>query len=190
MLRKNLANIVTSVRFVLTPVLIYFVFTQARVPFFWTAVIIMFTDAIDGTIARLLNQESAFGRKLDSIADFCFYPTFTVGTIILIRLWLYVPVWSILALLLLPFVSTGLIPLFIVRRISFIHLRTWQVTSYAMILFGAVSLLSSVSIYLFYLVLVAEILASIEETAIYIRDGKNTDNKIHSFFDSPKPISQ
>ena len=44
-------------------------------------IVIGITDKLDGTLARYLNQTTALGAKLDTIADMVFYP--------LIALWLY-----------------------------------------------------------------------------------------------------
>lgn len=47
------------------------------------------TDAVDGTVARKLGQESAFGAKLDTAADFVFAISVTVK----ICVSLHVPLW-------------------------------------------------------------------------------------------------
>jgi CDP-diacylglycerol--glycerol-3-phosphate 3-phosphatidyltransferase len=54
---------------------------QARFVFLIMFIIIGLTDKLDGTLARYLNQTTALGAKLDTIADMVFYP--------LIALWLY-----------------------------------------------------------------------------------------------------
>jgi CDP-diacylglycerol--glycerol-3-phosphate 3-phosphatidyltransferase len=54
---------------------------QARFVFLIMFIIIGVTDKLDGTLARYLNQTTALGAKLDTIADMVFYP--------LIALWLY-----------------------------------------------------------------------------------------------------
>ena len=55
--------------------------SQARFVFLIMFIIIGITDKLDGTLARYLNQTTAIGAKLDTIADMVFYP--------LIALWLY-----------------------------------------------------------------------------------------------------
>jgi CDP-diacylglycerol--glycerol-3-phosphate 3-phosphatidyltransferase len=55
--------------------------SQARFVFLIMFTIIGITDKLDGTLARYLNQTTAIGAKLDTIADMVFYP--------LIALWLY-----------------------------------------------------------------------------------------------------
>ena len=63
-----MANIITACRIVCSAVLL---FLPALSPAFYTVYLIGgFTDMIDGTIARKMGTESAFGAKLDSAADF------------------------------------------------------------------------------------------------------------------------
>lgn len=65
-----MANIITACRIVCSAVLL---FLPALSPAFYTVYLIGgFTDMIDGTIARKMGTESAFGAKLDSVADFSF----------------------------------------------------------------------------------------------------------------------
>ena len=70
-IKRNLANIITSLRIVGTIVMLiaptfsktfYFAYTFAGI-----------TDAVDGTVARKLGSESKFGSKLDSAADLFFF---------------------------------------------------------------------------------------------------------------------
>ena len=135
MIRKNIANSITSLRIILLPLLIYFVIIGDKTYFFWLSIFIIGTDAIDGTVARIFKQESEFGRALDSIADFGFYPIFFVGNILLLDLLSYVSGWVIIAVALLPMISTWGMALVITGRLPFFHLRTWQATTYFFLLF-------------------------------------------------------
>lgn len=66
---KNLANILTGSRIVLSIVLLLF-FKDVTVSFLIIYTIAEFTDMIDGTVARMTNSTSSTGALLDSIADF------------------------------------------------------------------------------------------------------------------------
>lgn len=71
MLKKNLPNIITSLRIILTVCLL---FTKPfTVSFFVIYTSSGFTDILDGTIARITKTTSEFGAKLDSAADLLFY---------------------------------------------------------------------------------------------------------------------
>ena len=65
------------------------------------------TDILDGFLARKLHQESAFGAKLDSIADFVFVGCLTIFAVINMNIprWLWL---CALAIALLRFVSYGI----------------------------------------------------------------------------------
>lgn len=66
----NAANIITGLRIVLSFVLLFF---SSLSPAFYTLYAAAgLTDMIDGTVARKTNTVSAFGAKLDTIADFVF----------------------------------------------------------------------------------------------------------------------
>lgn len=70
-MKKYAADIVTEFRIVLSIILLF-------LPVLSTSFLIMysacgFTDMIDGTIARKTNSVSAFGSKLDTVADFIFF---------------------------------------------------------------------------------------------------------------------
>ena len=69
-LRDNVANVLSSTRLVLAPVLAGLAYVGATGPFVALLCIAFLTDVIDGKIARWLGQESEFGARLDSWADF------------------------------------------------------------------------------------------------------------------------
>ena len=83
---KTIPNMLSISRLILIPAMLipaYFIEDepQARFVFLIMFIIIGVTDKLDGTLARYLNQTTALGAKLDTIADMVFYP--------LIALWLY-----------------------------------------------------------------------------------------------------
>ena len=83
---KTIPNMLSISRLILIPAMLipaYYIEDepQARFVFLIMFIIIGVTDKLDGTLARYLNQTTALGAKLDTIADMVFYP--------LIALWLY-----------------------------------------------------------------------------------------------------
>lgn len=67
---RHIPNLLTMSRFILTFVIIYFIFEQVHV----ITVIVIFaiaalTDFLDGVLARRYGWTSEFGRKADMIAD-------------------------------------------------------------------------------------------------------------------------
>jgi CDP-diacylglycerol--glycerol-3-phosphate 3-phosphatidyltransferase len=74
----NLPNFVSFIRILLAPVLFYFAFTGKPVWFLATLMFSGFTDVLDGFLARMLNQITAMGSRLDSWGDFTIYTTMAV----------------------------------------------------------------------------------------------------------------
>ena len=69
--RKNFANAITVLRIAFGVMLIFTKFFSVE---FWVCYAVCgISDMTDGAAARALKTESAFGAKLDSIADFIFF---------------------------------------------------------------------------------------------------------------------
>jgi len=68
-MKKNLANIFTITRMVLAVSLLFLLKKELHVAFLTVYSVAWFTDAIDGTIARMTKTQSDLGSKLDDIAD-------------------------------------------------------------------------------------------------------------------------
>jgi cardiolipin synthase len=66
---KTAPNSITSLRLILIPIL--WIFAIMKLPFYIGLGLIMagLTDFLDGFVARRLNQVTAFGSKLDTLAD-------------------------------------------------------------------------------------------------------------------------
>jgi cardiolipin synthase len=62
-------NLLTMVRIVLTPLLVAAVYQRRFALAFGLFVVAAITDAMDGTLARLLRQRTRLGQYLDPIAD-------------------------------------------------------------------------------------------------------------------------
>ena len=66
---KNVPNALTIVRFLLIPIILYFIFTGNYLLGFVFFTISGLTDILDGTIARKFNLISNFGKLMDPLAD-------------------------------------------------------------------------------------------------------------------------
>ena len=69
-MKKRLANIITGSR-ILCSIWMLFPPVFSR-QFYILYLLCGFTDMIDGTVARKTNSVTAFGSRLDSVADFVF----------------------------------------------------------------------------------------------------------------------
>lgn len=65
----TIANLMTTARFVLIPVMWLLVLYNKKMEFLVVFVLAGITDLLDGFFARKFKQESSFGAKLDSTAD-------------------------------------------------------------------------------------------------------------------------
>ena len=65
----TIPNLITLMRFLMVPAVIYALLLGATMPAFIIFVIAGVSDAIDGFVARQFNQQSELGAYLDPIAD-------------------------------------------------------------------------------------------------------------------------
>ncbi len=66
---KNIPNILTILRFIFIPVILYFIFTKNYILAFIFFTLSGITDVLDGFIARKFNLISNFGKLMDPLAD-------------------------------------------------------------------------------------------------------------------------
>ena len=74
----NLPNLVSFIRILMAPVLFYFALTQQPFWFIGVLMFAVFTDVLDGFLARILNQITEMGAHLDSWGDFVIYSTMSI----------------------------------------------------------------------------------------------------------------
>lgn len=74
----NLPNMVSLIRIFMAPVLIYLAVTQQPHWYIGMLIFTVFTDVLDGFLARMLNQITTMGSHLDSWGDFVIYNTMAV----------------------------------------------------------------------------------------------------------------
>ncbi|OUR64535.1 CDP-alcohol phosphatidyltransferase [Methylophaga sp. 42_25_T18] len=78
---NTLPNLLTCSRFILAPILLWLAWQGYETAFFIVLAITFLTDVLDGFTARLLNQSSELGARLDTLADLVVY------TILAISVW-------------------------------------------------------------------------------------------------------
>lgn len=66
---KHVPNILTIVRFLLIPLILYFIFTNQYVAAFIMLTVSGLTDVLDGIIARKFDCITNFGKLVDPLAD-------------------------------------------------------------------------------------------------------------------------
>ena len=119
--KKNIPNLITSLRFIGTLLILFL--SPLKPVYFAVYTATGITDLFDGLIARKIGATSSFGARLDSIADLCFY---TVSMIKLLPiLWKTLPrfIWIIVAAILILRTLSYIIAAIKFRRFAAHH--TW-----------------------------------------------------------------
>ena len=79
----TIPNIICVIRLFGSVVLVILAATGYGTAFLWLFVALAMSDWVDGKLARLLNQRSVWGPKLDSWADAALYMALLIGALIL-----------------------------------------------------------------------------------------------------------
>ena len=107
-IKKNLANIITMMRVVLSlPLLL----SEPLSPSFYILYCLCgLSDMVDGFVARRTNSESRFGERIDSLADIVFVAVCLCKLLPVIELPVWVCVWAaVIALIKVVNVAIGFV---------------------------------------------------------------------------------
>lgn len=97
---KNIPNILTVIRFLLIPVIVFYIFTGNYILAFVFFIVSGITDIADGFIARKYNLISNFGKLMDPLAD-KLTQIATLTSLVFINI---IPIWILLIVLLKEFI--------------------------------------------------------------------------------------
>lgn len=115
----NVPNYITALRIVGTLCLL---FPHPRAPMFFVLYTLTgFTDVLDGWVARRMGCASAFGAKLDSIADLIFYAVMLFKFLPVLWATLPVGIWYAVATILVLRLSAYLVAAVKYRRFASLH---------------------------------------------------------------------
>ena len=92
---KCIPNILTIIRFLLIPLILFYIFTGNYILAFVFFTISGITDILDGFIARRFNFVSNFGKLMDPLAD----KLTQVGTLLSLSIVQIIPVWILVIVL-------------------------------------------------------------------------------------------
>jgi phosphatidylglycerophosphate synthase len=159
-------NLLSGTRIALMPAVLIAAIMGSKIWFLVLVAASLFTDALDGFLARRLNAFSDFGRKLDSVADYLTMITGMIGIALL---------WPEIMQRELPWVVTGLVAFFAVIVFGLIRLgrvpcyHTWA-TKVGVIgcAFSMIPLLADWSPTPFHAMIALQIFAGIEEMIITV----------------------
>ncbi|MEO0184238.1 MAG: CDP-alcohol phosphatidyltransferase family protein, partial [candidate division WOR-3 bacterium] len=88
----TISNIITIIRFLLLPAIIFFLVKKERLTAFIIMLVALFSDVIDGYIARKFHQETEFGKLLDPLCDKISLAVILI-TLLLIN---SIPIWAVI----------------------------------------------------------------------------------------------
>lgn len=162
--RWRLPNLLSAFRLVAAPVLALLALQGHREPFLWLLAVAFFTDAVDGTLARLTGQASRFGAMLDSWADVAVYTAVAVSMPLL---WPHLVRQELIAFtaLVASFTLPALVGLLRFRHFTSYHTRLVKVAVAASAV-GLFLMLLGVAAWPFRLAAGIAVLAALEEIAI------------------------
>jgi CDP-diacylglycerol--glycerol-3-phosphate 3-phosphatidyltransferase len=161
----NVPNALSLYRVATAPVILYCIFSGHRLLFAWLIVINLFTDALDGFIARHWHLETSIGTKLDSIGDLMTDILALCGLVYFEHAFVRS---HLLALGLLFGISLApqILSLVRFRRLVSMHLYLSKLTNIMLAVFFTAYFLVAYIPVLFYTMIVVGILAGIEELAV------------------------
>lgn len=103
----NLANKLSILRILMTPLVVVFLYFPGRVTCFLAALIFVFaaiTDWLDGYIARKFNMVSSMGKFLDPLAD----KLLICSVLIMFTMLDWAPAWVVIVIVCRELIVTGL----------------------------------------------------------------------------------
>ena len=100
---KHVPNILTIVRFLLIPLILYFVFTQQYIAAFIMLTVSGLTDVLDGIIARKFNCITNFGKLVDPLAD----KTTQISILTALAIKGIIPLWILIVVFVKEFVMVA-----------------------------------------------------------------------------------
>jgi CDP-diacylglycerol--glycerol-3-phosphate 3-phosphatidyltransferase len=103
----NLPNLVTIIRILSIPFVVYFLYEPTKEKCFYGAIIFLFaalTDWVDGYMARYMKEVTNLGKFLDPLADKLLVTT----ALILLLYHKWIPVWAVLIILVREIIVMGL----------------------------------------------------------------------------------
>ena len=162
----NAADTITAVRMAASLILLIFPLRSAW--FLAVYTLAGLTDALDGWLARKTGTASAFGARLDSIADLLFYGVLLLRLFPVLRQALPVSVWYVVtAVALVRMVAYAVAA---VKYHRFASLHTWlnKLTGGAIFLLPYILAISTGVVYSWTVCALASA-ASLEELAIHLR---------------------
>jgi phosphatidylglycerophosphate synthase len=164
---RHLPNVLTGLRLLAVPVLTWLATRHLETGYTWLLIAALLTDVADGWIARAWSLESRIGAELDSLADsalmfvaiygvWVFHRDVITGHAVACAL--AIVLWAV----------ENLLALARYRRLSSFHTYLSKLAVNVLGIFVGILFVFRFETWLFYVAIVATVLASIEELALLV----------------------
>lgn len=163
----TIPNILSFYRLFTFPVILWFIISGKETLFAVFLIINLVTDVLDGYIARRLNQQTAFGARLDSMADNLTFALAIIGILVfkiddfrphLISFFIFIVLGVLL--MVLSLIKFGRFPSF--------HLYSFKIGGYIQGFFLAVLFTFGFITVFYYFMIIWAILAALEHIVIQL----------------------
>lgn len=163
----NIPNALSFYRLLIFPVILFLALTGREQAFAILIIISLVTDVLDGMFARLLKQQTDFGARLDSIADFSTYFLVFLG-IFLFKMDDFAP--HILSFSIFIGLLVSALGLSFIRfgRLPSLHLYSWKIGGYIQGIFFALLFGYKFHTPFYYFMIIWGILAFLEHIIIQL----------------------
>lgn len=163
----NIPNALSFYRLIVFPLVMFFALDGHERLFVIFLLISLFTDILDGYIARRFNMQTEFGARLDSIADIGTYILAVIG-VICFKASDFQPHIISFAVFISLFVLSNLLALIKFRRLPSLHLYSWKIGGYMQGVFFLVLFCWGFNVYLYYIMIVWGIASFLEHIVIQL----------------------
>lgn len=164
----NIPNLLSFYRIVSFPFVLYLAISQKENLFVLFLMINLFTDILDGFIARRFNMQTEFGARLDSIADIGTYILAIIG-IFLFKAEEFKPHLLSFYFFLFLFLSSNLLSILKFNRLPSLHLYSWKIGGYIQGFFFFILFVFDFYTWLYYFMIVWGIIAFSEHIIIQLK---------------------
>ncbi len=130
----TIPNFISAYRLAAAPVATGFAFAGYINTFATLICVSLLTDVLDGFLARLLNQRTRFGARLDSIADDATFAAAIVGIFLFQYETIGSSIWWLYAFIFM-FVMSTIVPIAKFGRTPSFHLYSFKINGYILAAF-------------------------------------------------------
>lgn len=171
----NIPNALSFYRILSFPLVLYLAVTNKEQLFVIFLMINLFTDVLDGFIARNFNMQTEFGARLDSIADVGTYILAIVG-IFVFKATEFAPHLLSFYIFILMLFASKIFSLFKFKRVPHLHLYSSKIGGYIQGSFFFILFLFNFYTVFYYIMIIWAIASVLEQIAILLISSEMKSN--------------